>query len=93
LFYNPIIAVIVIVATFVKVIAIFLAAQIHKSRSSPLLTSGDAIPFGRVVQFFFFMLFIDAQHMPFVVSSGFLTKPQQWRKASSPIHWFVTMFM
>lgn len=43
LFYNPIIAVIVIVATFVKVIAIFLAAQIHKSRSSPLLTSGDAI--------------------------------------------------
>lgn len=43
LFYSPVIAAIVIVATFVKVIAIFLAARIHKSRSSPLLTTGDAI--------------------------------------------------
>ena len=110
LFYNPIIAVIVLVATFVKVIAIFLAAQIHKSRSSPLLTSGDAIasfledpdettkgmcwasmnsikkknwttrPKGQEPQ------------RP-AVRYQLLTRPQQWRKASSPIHWFVTMFM
>ncbi|KAJ9491773.1 hypothetical protein VN97_g1492 [Penicillium thymicola] len=110
LFYNPIIAVIVIVTTFVKVIAIFLAAQIHKSRSTPLLTSGDAIssfledpdettkgmcwaslnnikkknwitcPKGQEPQ----------QH---TVRYQRLTIPQQWRKASNPIHWFVTVLI
>lgn len=110
LYYNPIIAVIVIVATFVKVIAIFLAAQIHKFRSTPLLTSGDAIasfledpdettkgmcwaslnnikkknwiacPKGQEPQ----------QHS---VRYQRLTRPQQWRKASNPIHWFVTVLM
>ncbi|KAJ5400939.1 hypothetical protein N7465_011428 [Penicillium sp. CMV-2018d] len=110
LFYNPIIAVIVIVATFVKVIAIFLAAHIHKSRSTPLLTSGDAIasfledpdettkgmcwaslnnfkkknwitcPKGQEPQ----------RH---TVRYQRLTRPQQWRKAAFPIHWFVTVLI
>ena len=41
--FQPLIGVIMIIVTFVKVIAIFFASRIHRSRTPPLLTTGDAI--------------------------------------------------
>ncbi|KAJ6050166.1 uncharacterized protein N7446_005593 [Penicillium canescens] len=110
LFYNPIIAVIIIVATFVKVIAIFLAAQLHKSRSTPLLTSGDAIasfledPDETTKGMCWASLNSTKQRNWITCPKGQepqrravryqrLTRPQQWRRASSPIHWFVTVLI
>lgn len=109
LFYNPIIAVTVIIATFVKVIAIFLAAQIHKSRSTPLLTSCDAIasfledPDETTKGMCWASLDSTKKNwttcpegqepQPQAVRYQRLTRPQQWRRASSSIHWFVTVLI
>lgn len=110
LFYNPMIAVIVIVATFVKVIAIFLAAHIHKSRSTPLLTSGDAIASfledpDETTKGMCWALLNNIKKKSWItcpkgqesqrhtVRYQRLTRPQQWRKASNAIHWFVTVLM
>ncbi|CAG7928639.1 unnamed protein product [Penicillium olsonii] len=41
--FQPLIGVIMIIVTFVKVIAIFFASRIHRSRIPPLLTTCDAI--------------------------------------------------
>jgi hypothetical protein len=110
LFYSPIIAVVVIVATFVKVIAIFLAARIHKSRSTPLLTSGDAIAsfledpdettkgmcwasLNSIKKKNWLICPKGQEPQRHAVRYQLLTRPQQWRSASSPIHWFVTVLM
>lgn len=110
LFYNPMIAVIVIVATFVKVIAIFLAAHIHKSRSTPLLTSGDAIAsfledpdettkgmcwasLNNIKKKSWIICPKGQEPQRHTVRYQRLTRPQQWRKASNPIHWVVTVLM
>lgn len=110
LFYSPVIAVIIIVATFVKVIAIFLAAHIHKSRSTPLLTSGDAIAsflenpdettkgmcwasLNSIKKRNWITCPKGQEPQRQTVRYQRLTRPQQWRRASSPIHWFVTVLM
>ncbi|OQE46496.1 hypothetical protein PENCOP_c001G06293 [Penicillium coprophilum] len=43
LLYSPPICIIIALATFLKVVAIFLAARIGRYRSPPLLTVGDAV--------------------------------------------------
>ncbi|KAJ5435736.1 hypothetical protein N7445_006621 [Penicillium cf. griseofulvum] len=43
LLYSPPICIIIALATFVKVVAMFLAARIGRHRSPPLLTVGDAV--------------------------------------------------
>ncbi|KAJ5834321.1 hypothetical protein N7447_000347 [Penicillium robsamsonii] len=43
LLYSPLICIIIVLATFLKVVAMFLAARVDRHRSAPLLTVGDAV--------------------------------------------------
>ncbi|KAJ5914828.1 hypothetical protein N7504_003711 [Penicillium tannophilum] len=105
LLFNPIIGVVISLATLVKVVAMFLAARIQRSRAPPLLTIGDAVASflqrpddttKGICWMSFRRIKKDWRHH-LVLSDqppprlyGHLSPRKQWRKASSPFFWLAT---
>ncbi|KAJ5650775.1 uncharacterized protein N7484_004498 [Penicillium longicatenatum] len=108
LLFNPTIGVIISLTTLVKVITMFLAARVQRSRAPPLLTIGDA-----VASFLerpdsmtkglcwasFRRIKKDwkrhhaSSNQPQPRVYGHLSSRKHWRRASSPWAWLATSFI